>query len=103
MRELGLQAYRFSISWSRILPDGTGTVNERGLDFYRRLVDELLAAGIQPLATLYHWDLPAALDDRGGWLNRDVGCVVRRVRAGDVPRARRPRADVGRRSTSRGW
>jgi beta-glucosidase len=72
MRDLGLQAYRFSISWSRILPDGTGRVNERGLDFYRRLVDELRANGIRPMATLYHWDLPAALDDRGGWLNRDV-------------------------------
>lgn len=72
MRELGLGAYRFSISWSRVLPEGTGRVNERGLDFYRRLVDELLAAGIRPMATLYHWDLPAALDDRGGWLNRDV-------------------------------
>jgi len=72
MRELGLGAYRFSISWSRILPEGTGRVNERGLDFYRRLVDELVTAGIQPMATLYHWDLPAALDDRGGWLNRDV-------------------------------
>ena len=72
MRQIGLRAYRFSFSWSRILPDGTGRVNEKGLDFYRRLVDELLAAGIQPLATLYHWDLPAALDDRGGWLNRDV-------------------------------
>ena len=72
MRELGLGSYRFSISWSRILPDGTGPVNERGLDFYRRLVDALLEVGIQPNATLYHWDLPAALDDRGGWLNRDV-------------------------------
>ena len=72
MKELGLTSYRFSISWSRVLPEGTGRVNERGLDFYRRLVDELLAAGIAPNATLYHWDLPAALDDRGGWLNRDV-------------------------------
>ena len=72
MRELGLDAYRFSIAWSRILPDGTGAVNQRGLDFYRRLVDALLEAGIQPVVTLYHWDLPAALDDRGGWLNRDV-------------------------------
>src|SRR5690348_13607531 len=56
MRDLGLQSYRFSISWSRVLPDGTGAVNERGLDFYRRLVDELLAANIEPLVTLYHWD-----------------------------------------------
>jgi len=71
MRELGLQSYRFSISWSRVFPQGTGTVNERGLDFYESLVDELLAAGIRPNATLFHWDLPAALDDRGGWLNRD--------------------------------
>jgi beta-glucosidase len=72
MKELGLNAYRFSISWSRVLPDGTGRVNERGLDFYRRLVDELRKHDIRPMATLYHWDLPAALDDRGGWLNRDV-------------------------------
>jgi beta-glucosidase len=72
MRGLGLNSYRFSISWSRVLPEGRGRVNERGLDFYRRLVDGLLEAGIRPLATLYHWDLPAALDDCGGWLNRDV-------------------------------
>ena len=72
MKTLGLQAYRFSIAWSRILPEGTGRVNEGGLDFYKRLTDELLANGIKPMATLYHWDLPAALDDRGGWLNRDI-------------------------------
>ena len=72
MHELGLQAYRFSISWSRVFPDGTGRLNQRGLDFYDKLVDELLANNIRPNATLFHWDLPAALDDRGGWLNRDV-------------------------------
>ena len=72
MRELGLDAYRFSICWSRVLPQGTGAVNESGLDFYRRLVDELRAADIAPAATLFHWDLPAALDDRGGWTNSDV-------------------------------
>ena len=72
MNELGLNAYRFSISWSRVLPDGTGRVNQRGLDFYRRLVDELRQKNIRPMATLYHWDLPAALDDRGGWLNPDI-------------------------------
>jgi beta-glucosidase len=72
MRDLGLNAYRLSVSWSRVLPEGKGRVNEKGLDFYRRLVDGLRAAGIQPLITLYHWDLPAALDDRGGWLNRNV-------------------------------
>ena len=72
MRELGLNAYRFSVSWSRIFPDGKGRVNEKGLDFYRRLIDALRAAGIQPLITLFHWDLPAALDDRGGWLNRNI-------------------------------
>ena len=71
MKELGLKAYRFSVSWSRILPEGTGRVNQAGLDFYSNLVDELLANGIEPLLTLYHWDMPAALDDRGGWLNRD--------------------------------
>jgi beta-glucosidase len=72
MRSLGLQAYRFSISWGRVFPEGTGTVNEAGLAFYERLIDGLIEAGIEPLATLYHWDLPAALDDRGGWLNPEI-------------------------------
>jgi beta-glucosidase len=72
MRDLGLQAYRFSLAWSRILPTGRGPVNPAGLDFYSRLVDLLLESGIQPLATLYHWDLPAALEDAGGWLHRDI-------------------------------
>jgi beta-glucosidase len=71
MKALGLKGYRFSINWARVLPEGTGRVNPKGLDFYSRLVDELLENGIEPLLTLYHWDLPAALDDRGGWLNRD--------------------------------
>jgi beta-glucosidase len=70
MRELGLQAYRFSVSWSRVLPEGRGAVNAAGLDFYDRLVDALLEASIEPFLTLYHWDLPQALQDRGGWPER---------------------------------
>lgn len=72
MRELGIGAYRFSVSWSRVLPTGRGPVNPAGLAFYDRLVDQLLAEGIAPSVTLYHWDLPASLDDAGGWLNRDI-------------------------------
>jgi beta-glucosidase len=72
MRELGLTAFRFSVSWSRVLPEGRGRVNRRGLDFYERLVDALLEEGIRPAVTLFHWDLPAQLDDRGGWLNPDI-------------------------------
>lgn len=72
MSELGLKAYRFSVSWSRVMPEGKGAVNQAGLDFYERLVDALLQRDIEPMLTLYHWDLPAALDDRGGWLNPDI-------------------------------
>ena len=71
MKQLGLNAYRFSIAWSRILPQGTGAVNSKGLDFYDRLLDELGQAGIRANATLNHWDLPQALQERGGWPNRD--------------------------------
>src|SRR5262249_44761169 len=70
MQELGLQAYRFSISWPRVLPEGRGRINEKGLVFYSRLVDGLLEAGIRPFATLFHWDLPQRLQDEGGWPKR---------------------------------
>jgi beta-glucosidase len=87
MRSLNLNAYRFSVAWPRVVPEGTGAVNPRGLDFYDRLVDRLLAAGLAPYATLYHWDLPLPLAERGGWLNRDTarafadyaGLVARRL------------------------
>jgi beta-glucosidase len=72
MRWLGLHAYRFSIAWPRVLPNGRGAVNERGLDFYERLVDTLLETGITPYVTLYHWDLPQVLEEAGGWPRRDT-------------------------------
>jgi beta-glucosidase len=71
MKKIGLNAYRFSISWPRVIPNGTGTVNKKGLDFYDRLVDELLKAGVEPYITLYHWDYPYELQLKGGWLNPD--------------------------------
>lgn len=72
MADLGLTAYRFSVAWPRVQPQGRGAANQAGLDFYRRLVDELLAHGIEPWLTLYHWDLPQALEDAGGWAERDT-------------------------------
>jgi len=72
MAQIGLKAYRFSVAWPRILPEGTGKVNQAGLDFYERLVDGILESGIEPYPTLYHWDLPQSLQDRGGWGNRDI-------------------------------
>jgi beta-glucosidase len=72
MAELGLRSYRFSVAWPRIRPDGTGPVNTRGLDFYDRLTDELIGKGIDPVVTLYHWDLPQTLQDRGGWTVRET-------------------------------
>jgi len=82
MAELGLDTYRFSTSWSRVRPDG-GPVNQAGIDFYSRLVDELLAKGIKPWLTLYHWDLPQALEEAGGWTNRDTAFRFAEY-AGDV-------------------
>jgi beta-glucosidase len=72
MKELGLDAYRFSVAWTRIMPSGSGTVNQAGLDFYDRLVDELLKYKIEPYVCLFHWDLPQVLQDKGGWPNRDT-------------------------------
>ena len=72
LASLNLNAYRFSISWPRVFPDGKGAINTAGLDFYDRLVEGLLAHGIAPFATLYHWDLPQALQEKGGWENRDT-------------------------------
>lgn len=73
IKELGVKAYRFSIAWPRVFPDGTGKPNPKGLDFYDRLLDDLLAKGIEPFATLYHWDLPQRLQDRfGGWESTDT-------------------------------
>ena len=72
LKEMHLKAYRFSIAWPRIFPEGTGVINPAGLAWYDRLVDALLAAGIEPYVTLYHWDLPQALQDKGGWLNADT-------------------------------
>ncbi len=72
MKAHNIKAYRFSVSWARVIPDGDGEVCEKGLEFYESLVDELIANGIEPMITLYHWDLPSALQDKGGWLNRDI-------------------------------
>ena len=72
LRDGGFDAYRFSTSWARVMPEGTGAVNEAGLDFYDRLVDATLERGLRPFQTLYHWELPSALADRGGWANRDT-------------------------------
>jgi len=72
MKRLGLKAYRFSVAWPRVIPQGTGALNDKGVDFYKRLVDELLNNGIEPFLTGYHWDLPQALEEKGGWTNRET-------------------------------
>jgi beta-glucosidase len=78
IKELGVKAYRFSIAWPRVFPEGTGAANPKGLDFYDRLLDELLTNGIEPFATLYHWDLPQSLEDRlGGWQSSETSRITR--------------------------
>ncbi len=71
MKWLGVDAYRFSVSWTRVIPNGTGAINQAGLDFYDRVIDGTLERGIEPWLTMYHWDLPEALQKRGGWNNRE--------------------------------
>jgi beta-glucosidase len=73
IRDGGFDGYRFSLAWPRLIPEGTGAVNQAGLDFYDRLIDGMLERGLKPFATLYHWDLPSTLQDKGGWMNRDIG------------------------------
>ena len=72
MKEMGLKAYRFSIDWSRVLPDGYGRVNEKGIEFYNHLIDELVENKIEPYITLYHWELPYEIYKRGGWMNPQI-------------------------------
>ncbi len=72
VKKMNMDVFRFSTSWSRVLPNGIGQVNQKGLDFYHRVIDSCLEQGVQPWITLYHWDLPQALEDKGGWQNRDV-------------------------------
>ena len=103
MAALGLETYRFSISWPRVQPDGAGALNPAGVRFYRELVEGLLERGIEPAATLYHWDLPQPLQDAGGWANRDTARALRRLRAAHGARARRPGERPGSPTTSRGW
>ena len=80
MKQLGLTHYRFSISWTRILPFGSGRVNQPGIDYYTKLIDNLLAAGIEPLVTMYHWDLPQAIEFAdGGWLGEVMKIVAKKL------------------------
>ena len=103
MKELGTGAYRFSIGWPRIQPEGHGPANEAGLDFYDRLVDELVGAGIEPMATLYHWDLPQALQDAGAAGSRARPPSASRSTPPSVPSGSATGSASGCRSTSPTW
>ncbi len=72
MKQMNLRSYRYSIAWPRIQPSGSGSTNQKGIDYYKRLTDRVLGAGMRPLVTLFHWDLPQPLEDHGGWPNRDT-------------------------------
>ena len=95
MRSIGLNSYRFSIAWSRIFPDGDGKVNQKGLDFYSRLIDGLLEAGITPLITLYHWDYPWVLENEGAWRERPIVDKFAHYTECCLARLRRPRPTLG--------
>ncbi len=101
MKQLGVDSYRFSFAWPRIQPTGSGPVNRAGLDFYDRLLDELLANGISPMATLYHWDTPLALDDAGGWMNRDTAYRLGEFAAIAARGVRRPGGPLGHHQRAR--
>ena len=90
MQQFGVQAYRFSVGWPRIMPEGRGAINEAGLAFYDRLIDAVIAAGIEPWLCLYHWDLPQALQDKGGWTNRDCAQWFADFTDADCTLLRRP-------------
>ena len=92
MKELGIQSYRFSLAWPRMFPNGDSVREERGFDFYNRLINELLANDIEPVITIYHWDLPQPLQDRGGWANREIVNIFAdyAARGAQVPMTTRP-------------
>ena len=102
IRDGGFDAYRFSFAWPRLIPEGIGAVNQAGIDFYDRLIDGMLERGLKPFGTLYHWDLPSALMDRGGWMNRDIAGWFADYATLVGAEVRRPAGMRRRRSTSRG-
>ena len=95
MKALGVKSYRFSVSWPRVLPEGIGASNPKGLDFYSRLIDELGSHGIEPFCTVFHWDYPQALYKKGGWLNRDSADWFAEYTSLLADKFSRPGQDVG--------